>query len=134
MKLTKATIKRLNKHTRWIKDESGTPVHGDGYSVTMCAVADVIQNACIILSDEKGRYFENDETDELLQPVFKYDDILDRYSVTGTVYGDFVKRILSGVCTRFPKVLSTTFTHGNNGIEIYDVNKLVKIIADEKIA
>lgn len=132
MKLTKETIKRLNKYGRWTYDKNGYAIQP--ISDTMYEIAEVLINAMVVFECEDHKYTENDGTDEYCIPIINYDDLLDRYTITGTVRSRLARHCLRGIQTRFPKVLSTTFTNGNNGIEIYDVNKLVKIIADEKIA
>ncbi len=42
------------------------------------------------------------------------------------------KPLLSGLAMRFPKLVETTFTHGNNEARIKDINKLVKAMEETR--
>ena len=111
MKLTKATVKRLNENRNdaiWV-------------------IANILNRSAVILG-EPGHYEANDGTDELVLPMISSDG--DREFVSGRTSGEYEKRIVAGLSTRFPNMISGTFTHGLNGVDIYDVNALVREISN----
>lgn len=119
MKITKATVKRINDHSYVMKAENIIPA--------IDAIGEVL-NQCGLLIGEPGHY-EINSGDEYVTPLIFSDG--KREFVSGTVRGDYTKKVLRGLCTRYPRWLSCTFTHGLNGVTIYEPNKLVKAILDE---
>ncbi len=117
MKITKATIKRINAHSKVLKP---------AYIPAINAIGEVLSQSGVILG-EPGHYVINDG-DEYVTPLIHSNG--DREFVSGTVRDEYEKRILRGLYTRYPNWLSCTFTLGLNGVDIYEVNKLVKAILD----
>lgn len=111
MKLTKATVKRLNASR----------------TDTIRVIANILNRSAVILG-ETGRYEANDGTDELVLPMISSDG--KREFVSGRTSGEYEKRIVAGLSTRFPNMISGTFTHGLNGVDIYDVDALVRKISN----
>lgn len=115
MKITKATVKRINDHCNVLKP---------AYIPAISTIGEVLNQSGIILG-EPGRYIINNG-DEYVTPLILNDG--DREFVTGTVRSEYEKSLLRGLYTRYPNWLSCTFTLGLNGVDIYEVNKLVKAI------
>lgn len=124
MKITKATLSRINKYGKRGK-------YGDDSKCDerILVVADILNRAAVILVGEDGKYETNDGTDELV-PLITFSDG-EREFVSGTTNDIYEKRIIAGLSTKYQRLISGTFTHGNNGVNIYDVNRLVKAIVDE---
>jgi len=110
MKLTKATVRRLNSS---IND-------------TMWVIANILCRSAVICG-EPGSYEFNDGTDELVSPVVYSDGV--REFVSGRTSGVYERRIVAGLATRYPKFISGSLTNGLNEVSIYDVNTLVRAIS-----
>ncbi len=119
MKITKATIKRLNAHSNITKP---------AYNETIYVIANILNRSAIILGDS-GHYGLN-EGDPLCEPVIYSDG--NREFVSSQTNSEHEKAVVRGLAIRFPNWISGTFTHGLNGVQIYDVNKLVKAISDNQ--
>lgn len=119
MKITKATVKRINDHCSALKPS---------FNPAIRIIGEVLNQSGVILGNV-GHYIIND-CDEYVTPLIYSDG--NREFVSGTVLNEYERRILRGLCTLYPNWLSCTFTHGLNGVEIYEVNKLVKAIVDSK--
>lgn len=116
MKLTKATVKRLNAHS---------DINKPGYIEAIHAIADILNRSAVILGDS-GNYEINDGS--FVEAVI-YSDGAREY-VSGTTQGEYQKCVIRGLSTRYPSLISGTFTHGLNGVAIYEVNKLVRAILE----
>lgn len=119
MKITKATVKRINEHCL-------NPSNPASYIPAISIIGDVLNQSGIILG-VPGHYSINNSND-YATPLILSDGI--REFVSGTVKGEYAKRLFQGLYTRYPHWISCTFTHGLNGVDIYEANKLVKAILD----
>ncbi len=119
MKLTKVTIKRLNAHSNIMKPR---------YNPAIYIIAEILCSSAIILGDS-GNY-ELNEGDPLCEPLIYNDG--KREFISGQTHGEYEKSIVRGLTTRYPCWISGTFTNGLNGVQIYEVNKLVKAILDNQ--
>ena len=61
------------------------------------------------------------------------DEFLKEYTTdTALVFTDYARHIISGMASRFPDFIQTTFTHGNNEMKfVGDPNKLIRLILAE---
>lgn len=118
MKITKATVKRISVHSSALKPSSFDPA--------ISTIGEILNQSGIILG-EPGSYEINDGN-EYVTPLIFSDGT--REFISGTVRDEYRKRLLHGLYTRYPKWLSCTFTHGLNGVDLYEVNKLVKAILE----
>lgn len=114
LKITKATIKRINAHSHISKP---------GYCDAIHVIGEILCRSAVILG-EPGCYEANDGS--FLDPWVLSDG--DREFVSSTTDGEWEKQIARGLSTRYPDWIQGTFTHGLNGVRIYEVNKLVKAI------
>lgn len=110
MKISKATVKRINKA------EIGS---------TLNIIGEILCRSAVILG-EPGHYEANDG-DPYLTP-FVYSDGSQEF-VSSYTSCEYEKRVVRGLSTLYPMWISGTFTHGLNGVNIYEVNKLVRAIA-----
>lgn len=117
MKITKATVKRINDHCSALKET---------YIPVISTIGEILCQSGVIVGNGK-RYVINDG-DEYVTPLIHSDG--NREFVSGTVRSEYEKRLLRGLYTRYPNWLSCTFTLGLNGVDIYEVNKLVKAIIE----
>lgn len=117
MKITKVTVKRINAHSDCTNAD---------YIPAVYAIGKILNKAGFLFG-ESGNY-ELNTGDDFVEPIISSDG--DREYISGTVDGDYEKRMLRGVYTLYPKWISCTFTHGLNGVNLYEVNKLVKAIAE----
>ncbi len=117
MKITKVTVKRINAHSNCTKAD---------YIPAVYAIGEILRKADFLFG-ESGCY-ELNTGDDLVQPIILSDG--DREYISGTVNDDYEKRVLRGIYTLYPKWISCTFTHGLNGVNLYEVNKLVKAIVE----
>lgn len=119
LKITKATVKRINDHSK---------VWSENYIHSIYTIGEILNHIGIILG-ESGHYEINDGLYDDVQPLISSDG--KRQFISGAVRGDYTKRIIRGLSTKYPSWISVTFTHGLNGVDIYDVNSLVRAIANE---
>lgn len=122
MKITKATVKRINDHSYVLKMESIIPA--------IALIGEILCQSGLIIG-EPGHYEINNGQDEYVTPLVHNEGDRGHEFISGTVRYDCDKRILRGLYTRYPNWIYCTFTHGLNGVDIYDPNKLVKAILDE---
>ncbi len=120
MKITKATIKRLNAHSNYKKPT---------YNEAIYVIASIINRSAIILGD--SGHYELNEGDPLCEPVIYSDG--NQEFIPGQTADEHEKKIVRGLAIRYPNWISGTFTHGLNGVQIYDVNKLVKAVVDNPV-
>ncbi len=118
MKITKATIKRINAHSNFKKPT---------YNERIAIIANIFCLSDVIVCDGSWPYMLN-EGDPLNKPVIYSDG--NREFVSSQTDGEYEKKIVRGLSIRYPNWISGTFTHGLNGVDIYDVNKLVKAVFD----
>ena len=116
MKITKATIKRINANK----------VTNPDFNVVLRVIEDILIGSAIIRGTP-GNYIANDGTDELVWPVIYSDG--KREFVSGRVTSEYGKRIVAGLSQKYPSLISGTLTNGLNGVEIYDVNSLVRKVS-----
>lgn len=116
MKITKATVKRINKHSN---------INNPDYIEAVSVIANILNRSAIILGDS-GNYEINDGTDPICWPIILSDGV--REYVSGRVEREHEKRIICGLSTRYPRWIQGTFTNGLNGVGIYDVNRLIREI------
>jgi len=117
MKITKSTVKRINAHCNPL-----TP----SFIPVISAIGEILNQSGVVLG-EVGHYAVNVD-DEYVTPIIYSNG--SREFVSGTVRGEYEKKLFRGLYTRYPNWLSCTFTLGLNCVDIYDVNKLVKAILD----
>lgn len=115
MKITKATIKRINANRVTNPDFNGQ----------LGVIEDILVGSAVICGDP-GRYEANDGTDELVWPTIYSDGT--REFVSGRVTGEYGRRIVAGLAQKYPSLISATLTSGMNGVSIYDVNALVRVV------
>lgn len=118
MKITKATLKRLNAHSKASKPS---------YIPQISVIAEILNRSAVILG-EPGRYEINNGSDDLCRPLV-YGEGKHEF-ISGRTANTYEKRIVAGMAQRFPKWISGTLTHGLNGVDIYRPNELVKAILD----
>ncbi len=121
MKITKATIKRINAHSNFKKPT---------YNEKIAIIANILCRSAVIVCDGSWPYMLN-EGDPLCEPVIYSDG--NREFVSSQTQDEYEKKIVRGLSTRYPSWIDGTFTHGLNGVHIYDVNKLVKAIVDNPV-
>lgn len=118
MKITKATVKRINSHSN---------INSPDYNDTLHIIGEILNRAAIILGDS-GNYEINDGTDPICWPVVYSDG--GREFVSSHTEGEHEKCVIRGLSTRYPSWIQGTFASGLNGVTVYDVNKLVRAIIE----
>ena len=115
MKISKRTLAIINKHS---------DINSDEYCPQICTVADILNRSGVILG-ESGHY-EINNGDDFVIPCILSDG--KQEFVSGTVSGNYQTRIVRGLASKYPDVISGAFTHGLNGVAIYNINTLIRKI------
>lgn len=106
-KATKATMNRLNKLNK-LDHRAGVLI--GTYTVEANNVADLISEG-----------FSGFECNAEYGPN----------GIICRVNSNYDKAIMRGLCTRYPKLVECTLTHGNNQVVIVDVNMLSRLLMKE---
>lgn len=116
MNLTKATIKRINRHSN---------IHKPNYIYEIYLIGAILNRAAVILGNS-GDYKLNDGS--FIEPGIVNPG--EHEFISSNTNGEYEVKTICGLAIRYPNWISGTFTHGLNGVDIYEPNKLVKAIID----
>ncbi len=117
MKIFEKTVERLNKYC----DDS-----------RMAAIGEILFKGNLIGKDDSYFTFEENfcENYQIQQSIRK--DGKKEY-VFGKASSEYYKRFLNGLHSKYPELVLVSFTLGLNGVELYEVNKLVRCIENDII-
>jgi len=120
MEIFKTTVKRINDHSDTLKPSCIWAI---------VAIGDILQRS-EVLCGESGKFELTARDDPYLWPRILCDG--GKEFISGVTHGEYEQRIVRSLSTKYPSWISGTFTHGNTGVTIYEVNKLVKAIVDDQ--
>lgn len=119
MKITKATVKRINGSCM-----AGKP----GYIHEISTLGDILSQSAVILGFP-GQYTINDG-DEYVTPMILSDG--ERGFIPGETEG-YGTNCVMGLASRYPDLISASDIIGIGSVRIYDANKLIRLILSDPI-